>query len=128
MSEVGLTPSAYYYGNPVNATEWAGLFTDDHIWAVSIAWRGTGLPRPDHAKWAICLRGYELSKAGEWVDPPTPSNRDKEWLANHRYSLEEAKMAIKKIERELVAEVQEVYSRNGTRTPQDVLREREACR
>ena len=60
---------------------------DATAWCVSVAYRG-------HGKWAV-VRGSAdggpvLRHDGNWVRERIPSSRDDDWLAEHRYSLDEA--------------------------------------
>jgi len=64
-----------------------GACIDSSTWCVTVADRGRG-------KWAV-LRGGSGSKAclssdGKWEREPIPSERDDDWLAAHRYSLDDA--------------------------------------
>lgn len=36
--------------------------------------------------WAVCHGGMVLSKAGEWVAEPRPTDRPDDWLKNHRFN------------------------------------------
>jgi hypothetical protein len=45
----------------------------------------------DHDKWAVLLRNmWCLSSSGEWEWEPLPSEREDEWLAEHRFDLDTA--------------------------------------
>ena len=53
-------------------------------WAVQVSWRGNDL-------WAVKLHGRQcLGADGEWDWESLPSGRTDEWLATHRFTLEEA--------------------------------------
>lgn len=54
------------------------------IWAVRIEWRGDD-------RWAVCTGNTAvLGRNGMWHHEPLPSSRTDQWLADHRFSLEEA--------------------------------------
>lgn len=60
---------------------------DSHVWCVTVAYRG-------HGKWAV-MRGGTASGAcfgrdGRWDYEPSPSSRDDDWLADHRFGKDEA--------------------------------------
>lgn len=52
-------------------------------WSLTVAWRG-------ERKWAVTRFRYCLSADGEWDFEPSPSNREDNWLAAHRFDLETA--------------------------------------
>lgn len=52
-------------------------------WALKVAYRGRGL-------WAVTDRINCLSKSGTWDYEMRPSEREDEWLAEHRFPLEDA--------------------------------------
>jgi hypothetical protein len=60
---------------------------DAFTWCVTVAYRGRG-------KWAV-LRGDSgsrvcLGRDGKWDHEPSPSSRDDDWLADHRFGKDEA--------------------------------------
>jgi hypothetical protein len=59
---------------------------DAYMWSVSVTDRG-------HGKWAV-IRGGDggpcLGTDDEWDYEPSPSNREDDWLAAHRFDLDEA--------------------------------------
>jgi hypothetical protein len=59
---------------------------DDHEGAVfnlSVEYRGRGL-------WAVVRLGYCLGADGQWSYESIPSEREDDWLAAHRFDLEQA--------------------------------------
>ncbi len=80
VPEVFVTPVAYQAGIWPDGEESinAGLFT------VRVEYRGRG-------KWAV-LHGARrcLGSDGEWDWESIPSEREDDWLATHRFTLEEA--------------------------------------
>ena len=57
---------------------------DSETWKLNVEYRG-------HGKWAVTRNGRTcLSAAGEWDWESLPSERTDEWLALHRFPLEEA--------------------------------------
>jgi hypothetical protein len=63
------------------------LFPDDPMWSsvyeLTVAHR-------DRGRWAVCRMGQCLSIDGQWHVEPSPSNRDDDWLASHRFDLDTA--------------------------------------
>lgn len=60
---------------------------DAITWCVSVSWRG-------HGRWAV-VRGVSdggpvLGRDGTWSYEEIPSSREDDWLAAHRFTLEEA--------------------------------------
>jgi hypothetical protein len=47
-------------------------------YAIKVAYRGDGL-------WAVLNGGFCLGTDGEWDYEPSPSGRDDDWLATHRF-------------------------------------------
>lgn len=43
-----------------------------------------------HDRWAVRLRSWCLDAAGEWDHELQPSSRTDEWLATHRFPLDDA--------------------------------------
>jgi hypothetical protein len=84
VSEVRTIPTSYL------VTAWPegeDDHPDAHHWCVTVQYRGPG-------KWAV-LQGDSGSKFclgtdGEWDYEPSPSNREDDWLATHRFDLERA--------------------------------------
>ena len=60
--------------------------------------------REHRVSYAIVLRDtWELSKSGDWDDQPIPSDRDAEYLGNHRWtSLTNAFIVVKKAARKML--------------------------
>ncbi|GAA2686281.1 hypothetical protein GCM10010400_58240 [Streptomyces aculeolatus] len=54
-----------------------------HLWNLGVEYRGRGL-------WAVVRHSQCLGADGEWSWESRPSERTDEWLAGHRFSLEEA--------------------------------------
>ena len=52
-------------------------------WDLEVAYRGRGL-------WGVLHRGFCLGKDGTWSYESSPSNREDDWLGEHRWPLEEA--------------------------------------
>lgn len=72
----------------VRVTEYTvSVLPEDDInasaYAVTVAYRGRGL-------WAVLLRSFCLGRDGEWDFEMLPSSREDEWLAEHRFTREEA--------------------------------------
>lgn len=57
--------------------------SEAHLWTIEVAYRGNDL-------WAALRHGWCLDAAGRWDYEPLPSSRTPEWLAEHRFPLEEA--------------------------------------
>lgn len=53
---------------------------DDQHFAVTVEHRGEG-------QWAVCHMGYCFNAAGQSTYEPQVSNREEEWLAQHRFDL-----------------------------------------
>jgi hypothetical protein len=45
---------------------------------------------PDTGKWAVRRMNHALSKKGNWDWENLPSNREDDWLAEHRFDLDTA--------------------------------------
>ena len=54
-----------------------------YSWALTVAYRGRGM-------WAVTDRINCLSKSGTWDYEIRPSERDDEWIAEHRFPLDQA--------------------------------------
>ncbi|MEU5945119.1 hypothetical protein ABZ793_06100 [Micromonospora sp. NPDC047465] len=54
-----------------------------HSYAITVAYRGRGL-------WAVTRYRRCLGTDGEWDWESIPSEREDEWLATHRFALDEA--------------------------------------
>jgi len=78
---------------------------DASSWSVTVEWRGRGL-------WAVKHYSSCLSRSGEWDYEMRPSEREDEWLAEHRFPLAEALELAKRAAPEIVV--------NGF-TPADLL-------
>ena len=61
-----------------------------HDFAVTVEWRGSMFPDRLDVSWAVCWRGRCADKHGEWDYEPRPSSRTDEWIASHRFSVDEA--------------------------------------
>jgi hypothetical protein len=59
-------------------------------WDVTVAYRGRGL-------WAVTHHSYCLNKNGGWDYEMRPSERDDDWLGEHRFPLDEAVRLAKQI-------------------------------
>jgi len=81
-------PDFWGNGLEVRATEFqVSILPADNVntstWSLTVAYRGFG-------KWAV-LNGFGcLSKAGDWDYEIQPSEREDDWLAEHRFGLAEA--------------------------------------
>lgn len=53
------------------------------LFRIVVAYRGRGL-------WAVSRHRYCLGRSGEWDHESVPSERTDEWLAEHRFPLDEA--------------------------------------
>jgi hypothetical protein len=53
------------------------------LFAITVEYRGRGL-------WAVKRLSQCLAADGSWSYEPTPSGREDDWLAEHRFSREEA--------------------------------------
>lgn len=78
---------------------------DADSWAIIVEYRG-------HGRWAACHGRRCLSAAGRWDWEPIPSERDDEWLADHRFTLPAALSVAER--------AAPLVTVNG-RTPADVL-------
>jgi hypothetical protein len=56
---------------------------DSHVFAITVEYRGRDL-------WAVKRHGENLGADGTWDYESTPSNREDEWLATHRFDLDTA--------------------------------------
>lgn len=57
---------------------------DVDLFTIAVEWRGKD-------RWAVLLRGHwALGTDGEWSREPIPSYREDDWLASHRFGLDEA--------------------------------------
>lgn len=56
---------------------------EGHSWTITVEWRGYG-------SWAVKHGAYCLGSDGTWSYEMRPSGRDDDWLASHRFTLEEA--------------------------------------
>lgn len=61
-----------------------GTCVDEYAWQVEVSWRG-----PDDL-WAVLHHGSCLGSNGRWDYEPSPSNREDDWKATHRFPLVEA--------------------------------------
>ena len=77
--EIYTRPTAY----DVSVWPEAEECIDSDTWKVTVEYRG-------HGKWAVMEGPYCLSAAGEWGYEMRPSERDDEWLATHRFPLDDA--------------------------------------
>jgi hypothetical protein len=61
-----------------------------NTFAITVAWRGSIHPeRLDHC-WAATRHRRCLDASGAWDWEPSPSGREDDWLAAHRFTLEQA--------------------------------------
>jgi hypothetical protein len=69
------------------AEYWVSILPRDDInastWSCQVAYRGRD-------RWAVVHYGQCLSRDGKWDYERIPSEREDEWLAEHRFSLDEA--------------------------------------
>jgi len=81
-SQPGTTPYQYITRYTVNC------LPEDDIeashWAITVEYRGRNL-------WAVLHGPYCLSKSGDWDYEMRPSEREDDWLAEHRFSLVHAR-------------------------------------
>lgn len=54
------------------------LCLDAYHWSIKVEWRAEG-------KWAIKHMSQCLGDDGQWDWEPSPSNREDDWLAHHRF-------------------------------------------
>lgn len=78
---------------------------DAHSWSLTVEYRGRGL-------WAVTRWKNCLGRDGEWDYERVPSEREDEWLASHRFPLDEALELAKQAAPHVIV--------NGM-TPADVL-------
>ena len=78
---------------------------DASSWSLTVEYRGRGL-------WAVKRHSHNLSRSGEWDWESIPSEREDEWLAEHRFRLEEALELAKRAAPDVIV--------NGM-TPADLL-------
>jgi len=60
------------------------LCSDWYHWSFTVSWRGPG------DLWAVTHGGSCLGADGRWDYEPSPSNREEDWKATHRFPLNEA--------------------------------------
>ena len=77
MTEPGVRVTRY----EVNALPES--YGEAYHWAISVEYRGKDL-------WAVLHFGYCLGWDGDWDYEPSPSNREDDWLAAHRFDQETA--------------------------------------
>lgn len=53
------------------------------VWSLTVAWRGRG-------RYAVLRHSMALSRSGTWDYECVPSEREDEWLADHRFEYGEA--------------------------------------
>ncbi|MFK0140670.1 hypothetical protein [Streptomyces murinus] len=56
---------------------------NSHVFEITVEYRGNG-------RWAVLRHGRCLGSNGEWDYELRPSEREDEWLANHRFDLDTA--------------------------------------
>lgn len=54
-----------------------------HSYAITVQWRGG-------ETYAVCDGAMALGTDGEWDYEPSPSGRDDEWIATHRFTYDRA--------------------------------------
>jgi hypothetical protein len=59
------------------------FYGEPEHWVVHVEWRGRGT-------WAVIHGGSCLGTDGEWDWEPRPSSREDDWLAAHRFALDDA--------------------------------------
>lgn len=71
---------------------------DDEAYAftLTVEWRGPG------DLWAVCRMRQCLGADGNWDREPSPSNREDDWKATHRFRLDEAIRLAKDAARQVV--------------------------
>lgn len=52
-------------------------------WSLNVSWRGND-------RWAVRRHSMCLSRSGGWSYEQVPSEREDEWIAEHRFDLDEA--------------------------------------
>lgn len=60
-----------------------GTSPDGHVFAITVEWRGRD-------RWAVTRHSMCLDNEGNWDYEMRPSEREDDWLATHRFSLDEA--------------------------------------
>lgn len=85
MTDVFVRPTQYVVSVfPDRLRENRAAASDASAWDIRIEERSAG-------KWAVVHASYCLgAHDGEWDHEPSPSNRTDEWIADHRFTLEEA--------------------------------------
>ena len=84
MTDVFVRPTQYVVSVfPDWLREDRAAASDASAWDVRIEERSAG-------KWAVVRGSCCLGADGEWVFEPSPSNREDEWLATHRFDIKEA--------------------------------------
>jgi hypothetical protein len=85
MTEVHARATQYQVSVwPDDLRDSASSAMDADMWAVTVEYRGPG-------SWAVLMRaGMCLGADGEWDYEPRPSSREDDWLASHRFSLDDA--------------------------------------
>jgi len=67
---------------------------DVHHFTVAVEYRGDG-------QWAVCRHRQCLGTDGFWSWESIPSEREDEWIATHRFSLDEARALAKDAARKI---------------------------
>lgn len=50
-----------------------------------------------HGTWAVARHNQCLNASGQWDWEPSPSNREDDWLATHRFDLDDALALARKL-------------------------------
>lgn len=58
-------------------------YDERYHWAITVEYRGDG-------KWAVLHFRSCLGADGDWDLEPSPTNREDDWLATHRFDMETA--------------------------------------
>jgi hypothetical protein len=79
-------PEIYVRATAYEVSVFPDEFEDASTWTLSVEYRGAD-------RWAVLMRAGSrtcLNRDGEWAWEISPSERTDEWLAQHRFSLDEA--------------------------------------
>lgn len=71
------------------------FFSERRFFTVEVTRRGDN-------SFAVCVQDEVYGRDGTWSYEPLPSSREDEWLANYRWTLEEALEQAKKVVKEIV--------------------------
>jgi hypothetical protein len=79
-------PEVYVRATAYEVSVFPDEFEDASTWTIAVEYRGAD-------RWAVMRRAGSrtcLNRDGEWVWEISPSERTDEWLAEHRFGLDEA--------------------------------------